>query len=268
MAIRTTVMQRPEVQETSYLRAALKGMSITLRHMFRPKKITQQYPEVETRLHPRWRGTHRMEVHSDGRPKCVACGLCPTVCPANCIRLIGGEDDQGNRYPVVYEIDEFRCIFCGMCQEVCPVGRSERMADGTDDPAADVEAAWVLQAKDDEIMDRFGRKFASVPSFVIQSAAMACIPLTSGFGELMAAEVYGRYMLGVATDHTLELDQLGRERVFNLGYYTWVEQQGISLEEFDARRDQRFWKDLTKLLPVWDQMIEEFNLRTGVGRAA
>ncbi len=36
------------------------------------------------------------------------------------------------------------------------------------------------------IMDRFGRKFASVPSFVIQSAAMACIPLTSGFGELMA----------------------------------------------------------------------------------
>ena len=121
MAIRTTVIQRPEVQETSYLRAALKGMSITLRHMFRPKKITQQYPEVETRLHPRWRGTHRMEVHSDGRPKCVACGLCPTVCPANCIRLIGGEDDQGNRYPVVYEIDEFRCIFCGMCQEVCPV---------------------------------------------------------------------------------------------------------------------------------------------------
>ena len=51
----------------------------------------------------------------------VACGLCPTVCPANCIRLVGGEDDQGTRYPVVYEIDEFRCIFCGMCQEVCPV---------------------------------------------------------------------------------------------------------------------------------------------------
>jgi NADH-quinone oxidoreductase subunit I len=34
---------------------------------------------------------------------------------------VPGEDDQGNRYPIVYEIDEFRCIFCGMCQEVCPV---------------------------------------------------------------------------------------------------------------------------------------------------
>ena len=32
-----------------------------------------------------------------------------------------GEDDQGNRYPVVYEIDEFRCIFCGFCEESCPV---------------------------------------------------------------------------------------------------------------------------------------------------
>ena len=27
---------------------------------------------------------------------------------------------QGNRYPLIYEIDEFRCIFCGYCQEVCP----------------------------------------------------------------------------------------------------------------------------------------------------
>ena len=31
-----------------------------------------------------------------------------------------GEDEQGHRYPLIYEIDEFRCIFCGYCQEVCP----------------------------------------------------------------------------------------------------------------------------------------------------
>ena len=89
------------------MRAAFKGMALTLRHMVNPKPVTQQYPEEQTELHPRWRGTHVMEVHADGRPKCVACGLCPTVCPANCIRLVGGEDDQGNRYPIVYEIDEF-----------------------------------------------------------------------------------------------------------------------------------------------------------------
>ena len=121
MAITVKTMHRPEAGRTSYLRAAVKGMSLTLRHMLSPHAVTQQYPEEQTELSPRWRGTHRMEVHSAGRPKCVACGLCPTVCPANCIRLVGGEDDQGNRYPIVFEIDEVRCIFCGMCQEVCPV---------------------------------------------------------------------------------------------------------------------------------------------------
>ena len=50
----------------------------------------------------------------------MACGLCPQVCPSNCIRLVPGEDENGNRYPLIYEIDEFRCVFCGYCQEVCP----------------------------------------------------------------------------------------------------------------------------------------------------
>ena len=71
-------------------------------------------------LDPRWRGTHRMLTDEQGRSKCVACGLCPQICPANCIKLVPGEDEQGNRYPLIYEIDEFRCIFCGYCQEVCP----------------------------------------------------------------------------------------------------------------------------------------------------
>ena len=127
MAATVRVMKRP-VRESSYMRATLKGMALTFKHMVSTLTTqkeatvrTMQYPEEKWALSPRWRGTHVMEKHDDGRPKCVACGLCPTICPANCIRLIPGEDDQGNRYPVVYEIDEFRCIFCGMCQEVCPV---------------------------------------------------------------------------------------------------------------------------------------------------
>ncbi len=79
------------------------------------------------------------------------------------------------------------------------------------------------------------------------------------FDELRAAEVYGRYLLGAATDHTVELDRPGRERIFNLGYYTWVEQQGISLADFDARRDQAYWDGLMDLVAVWDGMIDCFN---------
>jgi NADH-quinone oxidoreductase subunit I len=82
--------------------------------------VVTEYPEEKWELSPRWRGTHRMLTTEDGKAKCVACGLCPTVCPANCIKLVPGEDEQGNRYPLVFEIDEFRCIFCGYCQEVCP----------------------------------------------------------------------------------------------------------------------------------------------------
>ncbi len=85
-----------------------------------------------------------------------------------------------------------------------------------------------------------------------------------GFATSDAAEVYGRWLLGVGTDHLLETTLADRDRIFNLGYYTWVEQQGVSLPDFEARRDQRFWAGLRDLLPTWDAMIGEFNRRTGV----
>ena len=124
MAIGVKVLERP-IEETSYVRATLKGMALTAKHLFDVNgRVTIQYPEEKSPISPRWRGTHRMLTTEDGKAKCVACGLCPTVCPANCIKLVPGEDEEGNRYPLVFEIDEFRCIFCGYCQEVCP-GRGD-----------------------------------------------------------------------------------------------------------------------------------------------
>lgn len=119
MSIGVKVLARP-VSEVSYVRATLKGLAKTFSHMVDPHKVTVQYPEQKYPISPRWRGTHRMLTTETGKAKCVACGLCPTVCPANCIKLVPGEDEQGNRYPLVFDIDEFRCIFCGYCQEVCP----------------------------------------------------------------------------------------------------------------------------------------------------
>jgi cysteine synthase len=79
------------------------------------------------------------------------------------------------------------------------------------------------------------------------------------FSEVAAAETFGRTILGAGIDHVQELGRFDRERIFNLGYYTWVEQQGVSLEDFDRRRDQSFWDGLLDLVPVWDQMIDRFN---------
>jgi cysteine synthase len=84
------------------------------------------------------------------------------------------------------------------------------------------------------------------------------------FDEVTAAEIFGRAILGATTDHYLELDARGRERVFNLGYYTWVEQQGVTIEEFTARRAQAFWAGLQANLGAWDALIDEFNGRVGL----
>jgi cysteine synthase len=89
----------------------------------------------------------------------------------------------------------------------------------------------------------------------------------AGFGDVDAAGVFGRWMLGAGTDDLLETTLADRTRIFNLGYYTWVEQQGVSLADFEARRDQRFWTGLRDLLPAWDTMITEFNERTGLAAA-
>ena len=52
--------------------------------------------------------------------------------------------------------------------------------------------------------------------------------------------------------------------MFNLGYYTWVEQQGIAFDDFEARRSQGFWSGLRRYVGRWDEMIGEFNELTGV----
>jgi cysteine synthase len=85
-----------------------------------------------------------------------------------------------------------------------------------------------------------------------------------GMDEVNAAELYARHMLAASTDNLLELTRIDRDRIFNLGYYTWVEQQGIALTAFDSRRDQSFWSGLTEVLPKWDALIHDTNRRTGM----
>ena len=85
-----------------------------------------------------------------------------------------------------------------------------------------------------------------------------------GFGPLEAAGTFARWMLGAGTDHLLELTQADRRRIFNLGYFTWVEQLGVPVSAFSERREPSFWTGLREALPRWDALIDEFNRRTGV----
>jgi hypothetical protein len=86
------------------------------------------------------------------------------------------------------------------------------------------------------------------------------------FTEIDAAEVFAEHLGDVSTDAMIDCTQHDRNRIFNLGYYTWVEQQGTTLDTFEARRSQDFWRGLRRYLPVWDEMIGEFNRRVASAR--
>jgi len=79
------------------------------------------------------------------------------------------------------------------------------------------------------------------------------------FSEIDAAEAFSEHMVSVSTDSMIDCTDRDRNRIFNLGYYTWVEQQGTPLEVFEARRSQSFWRSVRGFAPVWDELIGEFN---------
>ncbi|HXC90198.1 MAG TPA: hypothetical protein VNV18_08535, partial [Stellaceae bacterium] len=84
-----------------------------------------------------------------------------------------------------------------------------------------------------------------------------------GFDEVHSGELFGRHLLGIADNDVLELTHHERTRVFNLGYFTWVEQQGVALDAFERRRSQAFWERLRQALTALDALIAEFNARAG-----
>jgi NADH-quinone oxidoreductase subunit I len=112
--------------EKIYLPAILKGLSITVGHIFK-KKATVQYPEEKRPIAPTFRGLHVLNRDEEGRERCTACGLCALSCPAEAITMEGAERKKGEehlyreeRYAAKYEINMLRCIFCGFCEEACP----------------------------------------------------------------------------------------------------------------------------------------------------
>jgi NADH-quinone oxidoreductase chain I len=111
--------------ERLYLWPIVKGLGVTIRHFFKnlwKSPHTISYPEERRAYSGRYRGHHILTTRPDGSVRCVACFLCATNCPAECIHIEAAEQPDVNieKYPVVYEIDMLRCIFCGFCVDACP----------------------------------------------------------------------------------------------------------------------------------------------------
>lgn len=167
------VIKKPRrtVADQSFVVEIAKGLGVTLKHFFknlgqmvsgtRPD-VTQfnydegvatlQYPE-EKKIYPeRFRGVHRLTHRDNGEPRCTACLMCSTACPAQCIFIKPGEFPVGHpsrgheRFPVEFVIDELRCIFCGFCVEACPVD-AIRMDTGIHMTALDNRASFIFDKK-------------------------------------------------------------------------------------------------------------------------
>jgi NADH-quinone oxidoreductase subunit I len=124
-------VDEPELSfwEATFVPAIVEGLKTTIRHVTRHNTVTQQYPEVKPDLPEHYRGVHRLNRDEKGRVKCVACMLCATACPANCIAIEAApapaDWPDRDKFPQTFVLDELRCIYCGMCEEACPVDAIE-----------------------------------------------------------------------------------------------------------------------------------------------
>jgi hypothetical protein len=82
---------------------------------------------------------------------------------------------------------------------------------------------------------------------------------------LHAAIDHERCLLGTSTADMRELGYTDRKAIHNLKYFTWVEQQGKDVEELRQLWDNRsFWPEIFRQPARWDELITEFNERTGL----
>ena len=141
MAMTVRVVERPKHTFATqiYLIEVWRGLAVTFRHFFvnmarhamiaagmkgvTPGSVTIQYPEDPAVLGKRARTRHRLLKRDDGAPRCTACLLCETICPAKCIRITAEEspDVLIEKRARSFDIDIGMCVFCGHCVEACPV---------------------------------------------------------------------------------------------------------------------------------------------------
>lgn len=85
------------------------------------------------------------------------------------------------------------------------------------------------------------------------------------YTPVKAAADYAEHMLGIRTDSMEELTYETRKRIHNLKYYTWVEQQGKTVEELNAQwYDRNYWTDIHNQMNEIDALINDFNDQTGL----
>lgn len=98
-----------------YGRGIAKGLTVTIKHLFRPSPTTQ-YPEQKLTISRRMRGNDLVW----DKERCTGCGTCAKSCPQGAINIETSVGEENNYIVEKLEIDTGYCIACGLCVEACP----------------------------------------------------------------------------------------------------------------------------------------------------
>ncbi len=85
------------------------------------------------------------------------------------------------------------------------------------------------------------------------------------YDTVQAVRDFEKCLLGTRCDYMKELNYNDRKALHNLKYYTWVEQQGKDVEDLNQLwNDRDIWNIMFSQVKRWDEMIKEFNMKTGL----
>ena len=109
----------------SGLSSLIKGMQVTGKEFLTPK-VTERYPENRdtVKVPQRFRAILTLKYDSEGRHKCIACGMCQRNCPNGTItvegKMVDTPDGKKKKKRVDYRYDLGSCTFCQLCVTSCP----------------------------------------------------------------------------------------------------------------------------------------------------
>lgn len=85
------------------------------------------------------------------------------------------------------------------------------------------------------------------------------------YNQMQAALDFESVLMEQGTDNMKELTYQDQKAIHNLKYFTWIEQQAKPLEELNQMwYDRQIWDKLFHQTERWDELIEDFNDRTGL----